>query len=811
MRTVDIVESSKDNILRYSKATFLRAFGDYRDGLKPIHRRILYLMHLDKVYGFTKVATLVGRIMKFHPHGDSSVYGALVRMGQPWVMNYTYIDGQGNFGTQDGDPPAAGRYIEAKLSEFAKYVILDELDNVAVNYSENYDYTCKVPDYLTSKIPLILINGINGIGEAYRTYIPPHNLNDVADRCIAYIRNKNISNEELCDNFYPDFPTGGEILNGDELADMYKHGKTGIIQIRGKAEFHPESNTIIMTEFPYGIDCEAISKAVTNEVKGGNMILSGIESILDNNNNEDDDVDEDSLKSNKKKKNKTTYEYACKKEANLTEIFNEICRCTQFKTSIALSFMTTSFGYPKYVTVKDIIEDWYNIRVDCKQRRHKNNIAQAVSKMHLYEGVLSIYDRLDEVINVIRKNKDGKDGLIRELHSKFGLTIAQSESSYGTPLGTLSSFGKAELISKIENIKEIIEDNEYVLSHIDETIIGELETLKSKYGRPRRTTILKDFKLTQSERPVLTKGMFLYSKNVIGLYDSNGCRDSKSLLTGMRPYKNSLGRNIKEIIGGCSIENSPIAFAVCYSDSTIQRIDSSVFKILNAWYDTKCDEKTSDRYITSACPIFEEDDEIICISDDLKLKRISVSELNKRAVGSGNVIVKCIPRSPKDPDRLDYMIAATSVNKNGEKIPSYSIAPIEDIPLVSRSASGVKCAYSKEEIAPNSEVYITLIDMNQDENTKIMIGSTDSNDNQNYIYGISANELSITGRTNKPKALSLPKNHVVSSVSMITIDNKEQVLCMVGINSSSTLNVTNFKKPFVLKKVFLTTKASIVL
>ena len=338
-----------------------------------------------------------------------------------------------------------------------------------------------------------------------------------------------------------------------------------------------------------------------------------------------------------------------------------------------------------------------------------------------------------------------------------------------------------------------------------------VETLKSKYGRPRRTTVLKDFKLTQSERPILTKGMFLYSKNVIGLYDSNGCKDSKSLLTGMRPYKNDLGRNVKEIIGGCSIDNSPIAFAVCYSDATIQRIDSSVFKILNAWYDTKCDDKSTNRYITAACPIFEEDDEIVCISEDLKLKRISVSDLNKRAVGSGNVIVKCISRSPKDPDRLDYMISATSITKTGDKIPSYSIAPIEEIPLVSRSASGVKCAYSKEDIAPNTEVYITLIDMNRDENTKIMVGSLDTSDSQNYIYGIPANELSITGRTNKPKSLSLPKNHEVNSISMVHVENTEQVLCMVGVNSSSTLNVTNFKKPFVLKKVFLTTKASIVL
>ena len=165
------------------------------------------------------------------------------------------------------------------------------------------------------------------------------------------------------------------------------------------------------------------------------------------------------------------------------------------------------------------------------------------------------------------------------------------------------------------------------MAHIDQTIISELENLKRIYGRPRRTKILMDEKIAETERPVITKGMFLYSANEIGLYDSNGSRDSKSILTGLRPYKNSSGKNIKEIVGGYPIDNTPIAFAVCYSDTTIQRIDSSVFKILNVWYDTKCDEKDN-RYITAACPIFSEEEELICLSADLKLKRISVWKLD---------------------------------------------------------------------------------------------------------------------------------------------------------------------------------------
>ena len=807
MDTVDIMDSSKENILVYSAATFTRAFPDFRDGLKPIHRRILFTLYRDKTINLTKVATLCGRVLEFHPHGDSSVYGALVRMAQPWVMQYPYIDIQGNKGTQAGDPSAAGRYIMAKLSDFARYVILDELDPVVVDYSENYDRESMVPDYMPTKIPLVLINGVDGIGEAFRTKIPPHNLNDIADRCIMYIRNKNISNQEICDGLYPDFPTGGEILNGSELAEFYKNGTQTTIQIRGKAEFKQDTNTIVLVEFPYGIATDDISAAVTKEAKDGNMILSGIESIVDNNNNVDEDGNEIT---NPKAKKLTTYEYTCKKEANLVEVLNEISRVTNFKTSIPLSFMTTENGYPKYITVRDIITDWYKTRVDQKQRRHKNNIAKSTDKLHLYEGLLSVYDRIDDIINDIKKSTTNAEELTTLLAKKYNLTKTQARGIGDMPVRQLSGFGKVELQARIANIQNSIKDDEYVLSHIDQTIVSELENLKRMYGRPRKTTILMDEKIAATERPVITKGTFLYSLNEIGLYDSNGSRDSKSILTGMRPFKNVAGKNVKEIIGGTSVDTTPIAFAVCYSDATIQRVDSSVFRILNVWYDTKCDEKDPNRYITAACPIFSEDQELICISSDLKLKRISVSDLNKRAVGSGTSIVQIAPYNPKD-NRIDYMIAGTTINKKGEHVPSYSIAPIEDIPLSSRVASGVKCAYELNEIDLSKGLYITSVDLDRDENTKIMIGAIDGKDSQNYIYSIPISELSMTGRTNKPKSLALPAGYEVTSLSYVSVDNKDQVLCMIGKNSSSTLSVTNFKKPFTLKKVFLTVTTSTVL
>ena len=247
---IDMIDAARRNIFRYALETFTRAFPSAYDGLKPVHRRILHSMYENKYFNFTKVAAISGGVLlASHPHGSSSVEDALVRMGQPWVMNYPYIEGKGNFGTQDGDGAAAARYIEAKLSQFARKVIFDDLDDVSVNYIDNYNFTRKIPDYFPTRIPLVLVNGIDGLGEAFRVSIPPHNLNDIADICIKYIKNKNIANEDLVDGLFPDFPTGGEITNGEALVKFYKEGIPTSINIRGKANLDRDTNTIILTEY----------------------------------------------------------------------------------------------------------------------------------------------------------------------------------------------------------------------------------------------------------------------------------------------------------------------------------------------------------------------------------------------------------------------------------------------------------------------------------------------------------------------------------------------------------------------------------
>lgn len=791
IKQIELSEAMKSNTIIYSIETFDRAFGlgGVGDGLKPIHRRILYSMWENNNFTLTKAATSIGRVLQYHPHGDSSVYGALVRMAQPWVMNHPYIVIQGNSGGQDGSTAAAPRYIECKISPFAKDVILDELDRVTVDFEDNFDYKSMVPRYLPSKIPLILVNGITGIGVGFKCDMPPHNLIDIADRCLMYIRNKSITNEQLCDGLYPDFPTGGEILNGRELERFYKYGESATIDVRGKHVFDTDKNTITLTEFPYGVDIDDIAIDIQNQIKSGNMVLSGITRYQDNNHTEEN--------RGSKKKKAATYDYECKKEANMLEILNEMCKISKFRTTIQLSFMVNINGYPKYVTVLDIIKDWYNVRVDCIRRRRQRNISLAQEKLHLYEGILSIYPIKDQVIAFLSKSKGGsKEDIIVELHERFKITKTQARGIYEMPLGTLSGFGESDLKNKISSIRNSMLDDDYVLTHIDQTIIAELESLKQKYGRPRRTTIIMDYQDAKHASPVVSKGIFLYSHNSIGLFDINGAKNSKGLLNGLRMYK-GFGKGVREITGGTVLEGSPKGFVVCYSDSTIQTIESSVFRVLNVWFDTKCDEKDQSRRVTAACPYYTEEDEFICLSDDMKIKRISIKDVSKRAVGCGSNIVRIVRSDPND-EKIDVLM----VGNTSDKGPTYSVVPIDDIPMLGRSAGGVKCAYEKQE---GLEVDVALIDIGDaDETSRFFVGTSDS-EGQGYIHSLPIDALKITGRTNKPKYLGLPKDQKATGliVGKINPKDKDQIISMVGKNTLSTLSVSNFKKEFSFKRLFL--------
>lgn len=788
---VDLLEAAKRNILRYSLETYGRAFPSYNDGLKLIHRRILYSMYCMRAWDYVKVSKIAGYVIgSFSPHGDIAAKDALVRMGQSWVLNYPYITGKGNFGTQDGDVAAAGRYIEAKLSDFTRKVIFDDLDEFSVDYIPNFDYTRTIPDYFPTRIPLVLINGCDGIGEGFRTSLPPHNLNEVADLCIMYINNKNIDNKVLVDGFYPDFPTGGEIVNGSELEAFYKNGQSTTVSVRGIVELDSNANTIILKEFPYGVLRDDVSLAVHNARKAGNMILSGIESIQDINEH-DESEDSDDYVSEGANETKTTYEYHCKKDASMIEILNEIYKVTPFKSSVVLSFMVNQKGYPVYVTVKDIIADWYKVRVDSKRRRHTNAISQIFNKKHVLEGILSIYSRMDDVIQAIRKNKDDKDTLINKLHDKFGLTVVQAKGIYDMNLGSLSAFGEDDLKTRIANMNAEIDENEYLLNHIDETIIKELNELKATFGRPRRTKVIMSVEEHKSSAVALTKGSFIWSRSSIGLYDANGVKDSKNILTGLKSVK-LVGRSVREIIGGVALKNTPIGFVICYDNGGINRIDISTFRVVNVWFEVS---KEGMPLITCAAPIYSEEDTLICISNDNKIKRIKASDIQgKRILNTGSVIKTIVDYNDKNDKDNDNVLF---VCENG----TYNLCQLDDIPVLGRNASGVKSAFDEKE---RLAVYCELVPSEVFEGDRILVSSTDSTDGQNYIHSLPMDDFKLLSRTAKPKLLGLPKTNKITSIQLCDVSNKESQLCMIGKSSTSSLNMTNFRKPGDFKRLFIT-------
>lgn len=791
---VDMIEAARRNIIRYALETFTRAFPSAYDGLKPVHRRTLYTMHEHGWYSMTKVATIVGAVLgSYHPHGDSSVEDCLTRMSRPWVLAYPYIEGKGNFGTQDGDEAAAARYIEAKLSDFARKVIFDDLDAVSVNYIDNFSYTKQLPEYLPTRLPLVLLNGIDGIGEGFRVSIPPHNLIDVADMCIRYINNKNIKNEDLVDGLFPDFPTGGEIINGRALEAFYKTGEAATAIVRGKATLDRETNTIVLTEFPYNIDRDSVMIAAMDEVKAGNMVLSGIENMQDVNYHDDSNNEGDCLVGRSKDKSKAkekTYEYRCKKDSSMVEILNELYKVTPFKTSITLSFMINQNGYPVYVTVRDIIEQWYNIRYDSKRRKHTAAISDAFNKRHVYEGILSVFPVIDDVIKTIKECKGDKDAVVTKLHEKFKLTKVQGKGIYEMSLGSLSSFGEAELVAKIDRLKNIVDENEYSLNHIDEIIKDELVELKRLFGRPRRTTIIMDYEEQASQKVVMSKGSLIWSKSSIGLYDANGVRDSRNILTGLKPVK-IVGRNVREIIGGTAIKGTPIGFIVCYDNGGINRIEMSTFRVVNAWLELN----NTEPYITCATPIYSEDDELICITNDNKVKRIVASEIKgKRILTTGSVIKDIACYNSEICAACDNVLFASS---NG----TYNLCQIDDIPVLGRAAAGVKSAFDE---SSRESVKIVCVPSEVLDSDRLLVSSTDPVDGQNYMHSIPLEDMKLTSRTAKPKLFGLPKGQIVNSVQLCDVSQKDTQLCMIGKSSTSSLNMTNFKKAYDFKRLFIT-------
>ncbi len=476
---INIEDEMKTAYIDYSMSVIVsRALPDVRDGLKPVHRRVLYgMLELGVMHNrpYKKSARIVGEVLgKYHPHGDSSVYDTMVRMAQDWSLRYPLVDGQGNYGSVDGDPPAAMRYTEARLRKIAEEMLAD-IDKETVDFSPNFDDSLQEPTVLPTKIPNLLVNGASGIAVGMATNMAPHNLSEICDACMAYIDNRSIDVAGLMQYVKaPDFPTGGTIYGYSGVKEAFETGR-GRIVLRAKSniEVHKDRERIIVNEIPYQLNkAEMIRKTaeLVNEKK-----LEGISEIRD-------ESDRDGMR----------IVYELKRDAISNVVLNNLYKYTGLQTSFSVNNIALVNGRPLMLNLKDLVHYYVEHRHEVVVRRTKYELAQAEKRAHILEGLLIAIDNLDEVIRIIRESVS-PDVARDELMSKFNLSEIQSRAILDMRLRALTGLERdklkdeyAELMKQIANFKEIL-GNEALRMKI---IKDELIEVKEKYGDGRKTDIV---------------------------------------------------------------------------------------------------------------------------------------------------------------------------------------------------------------------------------------------------------------------------------------------------------------------------------
>ena len=476
---INIEEEMKSSYIDYSMSVIVsRALPDVRDGFKPVHRRILYgMMELgntsDKPY--KKSARIVGEVLgKYHPHGDSSVYLAMVRMAQEWAMSYPLVDGQGNFGSVDGDSPAAMRYTEARLNKLGE-AMMEDLYKETVDFDRNFDNTLDEPTVMPTRIPNLLINGASGIAVGMATNMPPHNLSEIIDACDAYIDNPEITVEELMNYVKaPDFPTGGYIYGISGVREAYLTGRGRVI-MRAKAEIETGQthDKIVVTEIPYNVNKAELIKYIADLVN--DKKIEGIS-------NANDESDRDGMR----------IVIDIKRDANASVVLNKLYKMTALQTSFGVNNVALVHGRPKTLNLRDLIKYFVEHRRDVGIRRTQFDLRKAKERAHILEGLIIASDNIDEVIRIIRAAKTPNDA-IAGLMSRFELTEIQARAIVEMRLRQLTGLMQDQLHAEYEEIMNQIAYLESILADDEvcrKVIKDELIEVKAKYGDGRRSEIV---------------------------------------------------------------------------------------------------------------------------------------------------------------------------------------------------------------------------------------------------------------------------------------------------------------------------------
>ncbi|MCH5719760.1 DNA gyrase subunit A [Niabella hibiscisoli] len=477
---VNIEEQMKTAYIDYSMSVIVgRALPDVRDGLKPVHRRILYAMNelgLNANKPYKKSARVVGEVLgKYHPHGDSSVYDAMVRMAQEWSMRYTMVDGQGNFGNQDGDGPAAMRYTEVRLEKLAEHM-LDDIEKDTVDFQLNFDDSEKEPTILPTRIPQLLVNGSSGIAVGMATSIMPHNLSEVIDGCVAYIDNNDITIDELMQHVKaPDFPTGG-IIYGMEGIKAGMHTGRGRVVVRGRVHVDTKASgreQIIITEVPYQVNRDALTNRIGELVN--NKVIEGIVHV-----------------NNESNKDGTRVVLDLKRDAIANVVINQLYKNTDLQTSFGINNVAIVKGRPRVLNVKDMIAEFVEFRHEVVVRRTKFELKEAEKRAHILQGYLIALDHLDEVIRLIRSSATPDIAKENLINAGWGLDEIQAKAILELRLQRLTGMEREKIKEEYEELMKLIAHLKDILSNETlrfDIIKTELLEIKQKFGDERNTEI----------------------------------------------------------------------------------------------------------------------------------------------------------------------------------------------------------------------------------------------------------------------------------------------------------------------------------
>jgi len=479
--TVEIQTEMKQSFLDYAMSVIVaRALPDVRDGLKPVHRRILWSMASNghrHDRGHVKCATVVGDVIaRYHPHGDTAVYDALVRMGQDFSLRHLLVDPHGNFGSP-ADPPAAYRYTECRLSELSG-AMLAGIDEETVDFVANFDGRHREPEVLPSRFPNLLVNGSQGIAVGMATNVPPHNLGEVADAVLHLLENPGAVSEELM-RFVrgPDFPTGGQILGRAGIEEAYRTGR-GALRLRGQAEVVTEgrSTQIVVSEIPYQVSVEAIERRAAHLVE--TKVLTGIRDIR-----------------NESAKGRTRLVFELTRDAPALVVLNNLYKHTPLQVSFSVNMVALLDGVPRTLSLADLLQAYVSHQITVVRRRSEYRLARATERAHIVEGLLRALDMLDEVIALIRSSDDRPEARSGLMAEPFDFSEVQANHILDTPLGRLTRLGRSELAAELDELRATIAELEAILadeSRLRGVIRGELSALREQFVDARRTELAID-------------------------------------------------------------------------------------------------------------------------------------------------------------------------------------------------------------------------------------------------------------------------------------------------------------------------------